>query len=288
MLHITDTHLHLWDLSRFRLPWLEAVPALQHDVAWQDYPTGDRNGRWRIDRALYVEVDVAPDQRQQEADYLRELCEDSANSVCGGIISMDLQQPDAVARWREAGLFHRWVKGVRHVLHVPGQPPGSCLTPVFISNVIALGDAGLCFEACVRNEELGDVTGIARQTPRTDMVLNHMGNVDAERLRHDANYSRRWRRNLQSLAACDNVFCKVSGVITPPKADINLVRPAVDIALNTFSRDKVVFASNFPVCDLGTGMTPWIDVMIDITHEFGVDYQARLFSANAARLYRLS
>lgn len=90
MLHITDRHLHLWDLSRFRLPWLDAVPALQHDVAWQDYPTGARNGRWRIDRALYVEVDVAPDQRQQETDYLHELCEDPANSVCGGIISMDL------------------------------------------------------------------------------------------------------------------------------------------------------------------------------------------------------
>ncbi|WP_050747323.1 hypothetical protein [Sodalis glossinidius] len=119
MLHITDTHLHLWDLSRFRLPWLDAVPALQHDVAWADYPTCAPDGHWCIDRALYVEVDVAPVQRQQEARYLRELCEEPANAVCGGIISLDLQQPDAVARCREANTIHRWVKGVRHVLHVP-------------------------------------------------------------------------------------------------------------------------------------------------------------------------
>lgn len=139
---------------------------------------------------------------------------------------------------------------------MPGQLPGSYQTPVFISNVIALGDAGLCFEAYVCNEELDDVARLARQTPRTDIVLNHTGIVYAERLMHDVDYTLRWRRNLQSLAACDNVFCQVSGVITPPKADINLVRPAVDIALKTFSRDKVVIASNFPVCDLGSGMTP--------------------------------
>lgn len=273
MLHITDTHLHLWDLSRFRLPWLDAVPALQHNVAWADYPTCARDGRWRIDRALYVEVDVAPDQRQQEANYLRELCEDPANAVCGGIISLDLQRPDAVARWREAGAFHRWVKGVRHVLHVPSQPPGSCLTPVFIHNVNALGDAGLCFEACVRNAELGDV---ARLAPKTNIVLNHIGIVDAVRLAQEAGYALHWRQNLHALAACDNVYCKVSGVMIPPEGDIDLVRPAVEAALMTFSRDRVIFASNFPVCDLGTGMAPWIDVMMDITQAFGDAFQTLL------------
>ena len=199
MLHITDTHLHLWDVSRFRLPWLSAVPALNHDVSWQDYRALVGQDTWCIDRALYVEVDVAPEQRGSESLYLRELCADPTNFVEGGIVSLDLQQPEAVARWLDTNAYHTAVKGVRHVLHVASQPPGVCLTSDFIRNVNALGNAGLCFEVCLRNEDLADAVALAERTSTT-LVLNHMGNVDSVRLAEDACYAANWRRNLQALA----------------------------------------------------------------------------------------
>jgi len=286
MLHITDTHLHLWDVSRFRLPWLSAVPALNHDVSWQDYRALVGQDTWCIDRALYVEVDVAPEQRGSESLYLRELCADPTNFVEGGIVSLDLQQPEAVARWLDTNAYHTAVKGVRHVLHVASQPPGVCLTSDFIRNVNALGNAGLFFEVCLRNEDLADAVALAERTSTT-LVLNHMGNVDSVRLAEDACYAANWRRNLQALAQQRHVWCKVSGVNIPVGSDCDGVRPVVEQCLELFSADRVVFASNFPVCSLNTGLVPWVNTLIRITDAQGSAWQARFFSHNAQQLYRL-
>ncbi|MEF3110756.1 amidohydrolase family protein [Raoultella sp. WB_B2P2-3] len=287
MLHITDTHLHLWDLSRFRLSWLSEVPALNHDVSWQDYRALVDQDTWCIDRALYVEVDVVPEQRGAESLFLRELCADPTNFVEGGIISLDLQQPDAVSRWLTSDARHPAVKGVRHVLHVASQPSGACLTSAFINNVNALGNAGLCFEVCLRNEDMADAVALAERTS-TPLVLNHMGNVDSVRLAEDANYAANWRRSLRRLAQLQHVWCKVSGVNIPAGEDCERVRPVVEQCLATFSADRVMFASNFPVCSLNTGLIPWVNTLIRITDGQGSAWQERFFNRNAQQLYRLT
>jgi predicted TIM-barrel fold metal-dependent hydrolase len=287
MLHITDTHLHLWDLSRFRLSWLGEVPALNHDVSWQDYRSLIDQDTWCIDRALYVEVDVAPDQRGAESMFLRELCADPTNFVEGGIISLDLQQPDAVSRWLASDVRHPAVKGIRHVLHVPSQPSGACLTTAFINNVNALGNAGLCFEVCLRNEDMADAVALAERTS-TPLVLNHMGNVDSVRLAEDANYAANWRRNLRGLAQLQHVWCKVSGVNIPAGEDCERVRSIVEECLSIFSADRVMFASNFPVCSLNSGLIPWVNTLIRITDGQGSAWQERFFTHNAQQLYRLA
>ncbi len=287
MLHITDTHLHLWDLSRFRLSWLSEVPALNHDVSWQDYRAVVDQDTWCIDRALYVEVDVVPEQRGAESLFLRELCADPTNFVEGGIISLDLQQPDAVSRWLTSDARHPAVKGVRHVLHVASQPSGACLTSAFINNVNALGNAGLCFEVCLRNEDMADAVALAERTS-TPLVLNHMGNVDSVRLAEDANYAANWRRSLRRLAQLQHVWCKVSGVNIPAGEDCERVRPVVEQCLATFSANRVMFASNFPVCSLNTGLIPWVNTLIRITDGQGSAWQERFFNRNAQQLYRLT
>ncbi|POT56884.1 amidohydrolase [Citrobacter amalonaticus] len=287
MLHITDTHLHLWDLSRFKLPWLSAVAELNHDVNWQDYHALVNQDAWCIDRALYVEVDVAPEQRGEESLFLQELCSDPGNFVEGGIISLDMQRPEAVARWLARGEHHPAVKGVRHVLHVASQPSGACLTSDFINNVNALGNAGLCFEICLRNEDLADAVQLAERTSTT-LVLNHMGNVDSARLKEEASYAANWRRNLSALAQQRHVWCKVSGVNIPAGSDSDRVRPVVEQCLETFAADRVVFASNYPVCSLSTGLIPWVNTLVRITDGQGRTWQQRFFSHNAQQLYRLA
>src|SRR5947208_16493298 len=34
---VIDTHQHLWDLSKFRLPWLQREPALAKSYVMEDY-----------------------------------------------------------------------------------------------------------------------------------------------------------------------------------------------------------------------------------------------------------
>lgn len=55
------------------------------------------------------------------------------------------------------------------------------------------------------------------------------------------------------------MVCKVSGLNPAGAWTDETLRPAVDICLDAFGGDRVMYASNFPVCNVATGMAPWID-----------------------------
>ena len=61
---IIDTHVHLWNLSRFRLSWLEKGSALHRDFSLDDYRRAGEG--LNIVKAIYMEVDVQPDQHEQK------------------------------------------------------------------------------------------------------------------------------------------------------------------------------------------------------------------------------
>ena len=67
MLPIVDTHLHLWDLTRFSLPWLawDGMELLRRNYLMSNYleTTAESN----VSKAVYMEVDVDPAQRDSEA-----------------------------------------------------------------------------------------------------------------------------------------------------------------------------------------------------------------------------
>src|SRR2546423_1070372 len=69
---IIDTHQHLWDLRKLRLPWLESVPALRRNFLPEDYERAtDGLG---VVKAVYMEVDVEPSQQVEEAEAVVALC----------------------------------------------------------------------------------------------------------------------------------------------------------------------------------------------------------------------
>src|SRR5436190_24030086 len=69
---IIDTHQHLWDLKRFRLPWLDGAGELNRNFLVKDYLKAAEG--LNIVRAVYMEVAVEEKQRQAEAEYVIDLC----------------------------------------------------------------------------------------------------------------------------------------------------------------------------------------------------------------------
>src|SRR5215467_13909716 len=84
---VVDTHQHLWDLDRFRLPWQKNEPKLAKSHLMADYlaaiadlgKVGDLPAR--IVKTVYMEVDVDPVQQTAEADYVLDLCTQSDNPM---------------------------------------------------------------------------------------------------------------------------------------------------------------------------------------------------------------
>ena len=297
MLPIVDTHQHLWDLRRFSLPWLDGVGTepLRGNHLLGDYlAAAEKTG---IDRTLYMEVDLDPDQRPDEAEFAIGLCAAEDNPVVGAVISGSPGESgfrDYIDRFKD----NRFVKGIRQVLHVPNAEPGRCLKEGFVRDVRYLGEAGLSFNLCLRPAELADATRLVDQCQDTCFILDHCGNADPGIVNGAAGHDpanpfshtrEQWLSDIAALGEREHVVCKISGVVAraPAGWSAATLAPTVDHCLDSFGPDRVVFGGDWPVCNLGADLGAWTAALREIVSERPREEQARLFAGNAGGIYGL-
>ena len=285
-----DTHQHLWDLSKQKLPWLAGAPEiLKHDYRSQEYALATAG---RLMRTIYMEVDVAEEQHDAEAEFVIGLCRDPKHPMVGAVIGGRPASKDFeayVKRHAESGQ----VKGVRQVLHADPTPKGFCLQPEFVRGVQLLGKLGVNFDLCMRPGDLRDALALTEKCPDTRFVLDHCGNADinafvpgAKEKTHDPEA---WKRDIAALAQRPNVFSKISGIIA--KAQLGwtaeTLAPVVNHCLDSFGPDRVVFGGDWPVCLLGAPLNDWIAALTQIIEKRPAAEQEKLWSGNAKSVYRL-
>src|ERR1700728_1030808 len=82
---IVDTHQHLWDLSRFKLPWLKGAPGLDRSFLAKDYRQATEG--LNVVKSIYMEVDVEPSQQGAEADYVLDLIKSGETPLVAAVIA---------------------------------------------------------------------------------------------------------------------------------------------------------------------------------------------------------
>ena len=293
MIPIIDTHQHLWDLSRFRLPWLDEVEPLNRSFLPADYAAAAEG--CGVERTVYMEVDVAPEQIAAEVDHVGQLCADPADPMAAAVVSGRPAEPgfaDWVGRLRD----EPHVRGVRRILHADA-PPGACLQDAFVNGVRQLGDTGLSFDLCLRPGELADAVSLAGRCPGTLLILDHCGNADPNIVAGAAgpeegpfaHTAAQWRDGISALGQQPNVVCKISGIVARAAEGWSpeLLAPTVDHCLDAFPPDRVVFGGDWPVCTLGASLGEWVGALRRIIAPRSEEDQRALLHDNAARLYRL-
>lgn len=285
---IVDTHQHLWDLGRFTLPWLKPGGPLTKNHLLSDYREAFRGVP--LAQAVYMEVDVAADQKVAEAEYVLGLCEDPAVPTKGAVIGARIAE-EGFAAYLDRFKGNRRLKGVRQVLF-----SGGTLAPGVVKNVRTLGERNLRFDLCVPPAGLDDGVKLVDLCPDTRFVVDHCGNADPKafmssppsRPEHDA---AAWRRSMDALAARKNVICKISGIVArapKPSWGPEHLAPIVDACLESFGFDRVVFGSDWPVCTLGAPAADWVSALRTILHSRPAADQRKLLHDNAVRLYELA
>lgn len=276
---IIDPHLHLWDLNRFTLPWLTEKDAFSRTFTIKDYLAATEG--LNVVGAVYMEVDVDPKQQVDEANFVLEMSRAGGTPMRGAVIS---GRPASAEFTQYLDRFkgNQYLKGVRQVLHVPGTPAGYCLSPEFIRGLRALDERGLCFDLCMRPTELGDAVKLAETIPNLRFVLDHCGNgpiVTKDRTG--------WQRDMDRVARCKNVICKVSGIVVgaPEKWSADDLAPVVNHTLNAFGPDRVMFAGDWPVCTKRATFRQWVEALRTIVRNRPAEEQRKLFHDNAARFY---
>src|SRR5437870_4015717 len=113
MLPIIDTHQHLWDLKKFRLPWIKAGSVLAKDHLMSDYLKATEG--LNIVETIYMEVDLDQAQQKEEADFVIETCKRGDTPMVPGVIC---GRPNSESFARHITRFKgdRYIKGLRQSL----------------------------------------------------------------------------------------------------------------------------------------------------------------------------
>ncbi len=297
-LPIIDAHQHFWDLEKNCLPWLSDEPPIpfrygDYRPIRKTYLPADYQGDfgpYRVSKSVYIETEWDPTDPIGETRWVQDVIE--ATGFPHAIIAQAWLDRDDVDEVLAAQSALPRVRGIRHK---PGAAPSpdqnrrgaqrSMDDPAWRDGFALLDKYGLSFDLQTPWWHLDAALDLARDFPRTQIILNHTG-LPADRSREGLGA---WRKAMDGLADAPNVALKISGLGQPGQpwtveANGQIIRDAIKI----FGTDRCMFASNFPVDSLCASFETIYEGFFETTKELPKSDQAKLFHDNAERFYRMA
>jgi len=278
---IVDSHVHLADPSRFGYAWTRNAPSLNRRVLPADFIKA-ANGV-KIDRFVFVEVDVDLPQHLAEAEWIAGLAQND-KGLAGMVAALPLERGKAIAAELDRLRQNKILRAVRRLIQNQADP-GFCIRPEFIDGLRLLAQHDIAFDICVLHHQMPNVIKMVSQCPDVRFVLDHIGKPGIKAGIFDP-----WRQQLKELAAFPNVHCKISGVST--EADHRnwtreQLKPYIAHAFDTFGFDRIMFGGDWHVLELAGTYPDWVDIVDWVVEGASADEKRKLFRDNAIRFYRL-
>ncbi len=276
---VIDSHVHLWDPQRFRMPWLDDNAQLNRALGSNEFSL-DSDGLG-VEAVVYVQVDVTPAYGLLEARWATE-----QGALVAGIVAWAPIEDGATASsYLDALLtIDPRIKGVRRLIQSETDPEFQ-IRPDFLEGLRLLPRYGLSFDICIRHDQLARSIQMVRACPETFFVLDHLAkpNVKAGQLEP-------WRDQITELAELPNVVCKVSGLVN--EADrthwtVADLKPYVLHVLEAFGEDRVLFGGDWPVVTMAASYRRWVTSLDHLTPHLSPNVRRKLWADNARRVYRL-
>ena len=276
---MVDSHVHLWDPRRFRMPWLDDIDALRRPFGMDTFVEHARG--LPLEQLVYVQVDTTPAYGWLEARWAVQ----QDPPLAGVVAWAPMDDGPIVASYLTAlkELGPR-IKGVRRLLQ--SEPdPDVLVAPDLLRGLRLLTEYDLSFDICIRHQQLARAIDMVRACPETQFILDHLGKPDVR-----AGLLDPWRDQLAELAQLSNVVCKVSGVVTEADHDrwtVADLEPYVAHALQVFGEDRVLFGGDWPVVTLAAEYGRWVATLQQLTAALSPAAKRKLWADNARRVYRL-
>jgi predicted TIM-barrel fold metal-dependent hydrolase len=295
-LPIIDAHHHIWDIGRNYHPWLRDEPmipfrygtyaALRRNYLPADYRTDTK--RFDIRATVYVEAEWDPRDPVGETRWVHDIA--ARGGLPNAVVAQAWLDREDVADVLAAQAAFPLVRSVRHkpgaarsAADAPRGQPGSMDCAAWRNGFAHLGRHGLHFDLQIPWWHFEAAAALARDFPRTLIIINHAG-LPADR---SAEGIAGWRRALEWVAREPNTRLKISGIGVPGKAwTVELNGPIVRDAISIFGASRAMLASNFPVDSLVATFDEIFDGFDAITANLDERDRRRLFHDTAAEVYR--
>jgi len=272
-----DAHQHFWKFNPERDKWItENMSVIRRDFLPEDlHPVLQRNG---IDGCVVVQ------SNQSTHENYFQLKNTMNHDFIKGIVGwVDLQAADINDQLSYCKQFDK-IKGFRHVLQDEKQRD-LMLQPAFKRGISLLRNYDFTYDLLVLPDQLRYSCDLVACFPDQPFVLDHLAKP-AIRQKEISD----WKKDIVTLAKNENVYCKISGMIT--EAEWNTWQPSdfvpyLDVIVESFGMKRLLFGSDWPVCLLAGTYEMMLGVVENYFASFSKDEQQRFFGDNAIDFYKL-
>ncbi len=272
-----DAHHHLWKYSSAEYGWIAPeMRAIRRDFLPEDLEPLMHH--FDIDGTVAVQAR----QTEEETAWLLDLA--GKHPVIRGVVGwVPLTDGAQVKRSLERFAGNPKLRGVRHV--VQDEPdPGYILRRDFNEGVSALHEFGLRYDILIFERHLPAAIEFVDRHPKQTFILDH---VAKPRIK-DGTLSP-WDRNMRELAKRQNVYCKLSGMITeadPQHLTPQILQPYIDVVLAAFGPRRIMYGSDWPVMLLaGNDYARWYRTVTVAIEKLSKSEQARIMGGTAVEAY---
>jgi L-fuconolactonase len=255
---------------------VDSLASLRRNFAVEDLveATGDSD----VSQTIVVQARQSLAESESLIDIARR------HSLIGGVVGwLALCAPDARSAIELLASDPKF-KGVRHVIQ--DEPDDLfILRDDFNRGVSLLKDFDLVYDILIYDRHLPQSIEFVDRHPRQVFVLDHIAKP-----RIKENSISLWAERIRELAKRENVFCKVSGMVT--EADwrawsVEQLRPYFEVVLDAFGPRRLMFGSDWPVLTLASDYGKWVSAFKSFIAGLSADERERISSGTAKEVYRL-
>lgn len=272
-----DSHQHFWKFDPVRDSWInDEMSLIQKDFLPADLQSILH--KHRLDGCITVQSDQSLEENRFQLQLGK------AHSFIKGIVGWVDLRSDELEAQLEPLKGEPLMKGFRHVLQGEARRD-LMLDTGFMRGIKTIGKAGYTYDVLIFADQLKYLPAFLQAFPDQVFVLDHIAKPPIA-----AGSMKEWAEGIKSLKPFPNLYCKISGMVTEASWNnwqYEHFEPYIDIVTEAFGIDRLMFGSDWPVCNVAGGYDRMISIPQQYFYKFSKDEQAKFWGGNATRAYRL-
>ena len=276
-----DSHHHIWDLNVRPQTWMkgdELKPISRTILMNELEPELNKS---KIDYTVIVQTVPTIDETPEFLDLSL-----SHPKVCAVVGWLDLESDD-IRPVLEKYLAHAGGKNLVSIRDIAQDKadPNWLIRDGVVKNVHRIAEAGLTFDILTKPPQLAAAVKLVKQSPNNVFVLDHISKPYIAK-----GEMQPWADQISEIASYENVSVKVSGLFTEANWsnwNNESFKPYLDHILQSFTPDRMMFGSDWPVCLLAASYSQTIDLMEAFAKDFSKSEQESFWAGTAKRAYKL-
>ncbi|GAB5511903.1 MAG: amidohydrolase family protein [Hyphomicrobiales bacterium] len=274
-----DAHQHYWNPARGDYDWMP----MDNPVLARQYAPSDLTPHL-AHHGIAATVLVQAAATVQETEYMLGIA-DATPSVAGVVGWIDFENPTDLDHLKRLAKHPKFL-GVRPMIQ--DLPDVNWMLREDVQwGFKAVTDLGLTFDALGFPQHLANFLTILKRYPDMRVVVDHC--MKPQIRDHSPENLAFWADGMAKIAEETNAFCKFSALVTEAKPDWTVadLRPYTDHLFKVFGPDRMMWGSDWPVCQLAATYDEWRLAAMELTAHLDDAGRASVFGGAAQAFYRL-